>query len=167
MLNTFVLVAITLIIGAYGCLHGNLYRKPYLLIMMGMGVGIIGAFLAHSALSMGENPHLSHLAPYSQLASDIITVLVSSLCGGIIVSAMVIRLEQLHREDLRTANRKLQFSEKMRAIVEKNLQEFEKKSGDLSEEECRKEYDRLIRQHIMTTEALMDIQDKIDDLEGK
>lgn len=164
MLISSILTALALIIGVYGAVHGSLYRKPYLLIVAGLIIGVSGALAAFATASIGDVPVLSEKFPYYELGANIITVLVSSVAGGLFVSAILLKSERMHKTDLEYARSEVRYAEGLKEMAierDNNLKEIAKNMGT---KEFWDEYSKIRELEFHAIYKLIEAQRKLEDL---
>jgi hypothetical protein len=159
---SFLIFLVLVIVGAiWSLLSGSHFRKPIFLVILGVSVGILGACIAYAIGCIGTNENLKNIFPDYKLGRDIVTVLVSSLSGSLIVSGIVIRTERLHASDILAANNKITRAKEFQRIAKNNDEELKEIASSLSPEDFFERYHAIRQQEIKALEKLIEAEESI------
>jgi mannitol-specific phosphotransferase system IIBC component len=156
--------ALIIVIGIYGLSHGNLYRRPYILIISGILIGIVGAGIAYVIAHVGSIPQLADKFPHSDLGASIITVLVSSISGSLFASAILLKSERLHKEEIQYAQNRLESARKLGVKVLEEDNRLNELAKSMGTKEYWVEYKKIRNLELLAIDRLIDAESKLEDL---
>ncbi|WP_299666737.1 hypothetical protein [uncultured Psychromonas sp.] len=159
-----IILALVIIFSVVSNINGHFHRKPYLFILLGIFVGVLGAFLAFSFESLGSKHGVALVFPYYELAADIITIIIASLSGSLIVSAILIQSERAHRNEVKGAEEVLIRTQKLKEMVIKNDIDFKEKSKDMSDIEFWEKYYNIQDQKFHSTLEHLEAKNKVENI---
>jgi len=161
----FILISILFLGLIWGLLGGYLYRKPWLIAVLGILVGVIGSYMSSVFLEYEKIPELIRLFPDIMNGKDAVSVLISSISGSLFASAIILQAQNIHNRDVADANKEIELARDLFELFKKNDNHLKKTAKNISTEEFWVQYNIIRAQEFRAITKILNAEEKRNKLQ--
>lgn len=138
MLISTALFASFLVVALYLCMVGWVYRRPWVLLSLGIGVAWVSVILKTAPIFLKAAPKLAPTAAAElELAAAVVDLTLIGLAGGLIASAFISKLQFAHEKEIAAARETLLRALKRMGDSERADEDLRLVAASLSDDEFR------------------------------